>query len=366
MAKKTIEEQLVEPKIIQHPIKKTDWLSTGSTLLNMALSGTPDGGFTKGRYFWLAGDSSSGKTFLTMTCFAEAARNPNWSKYDLIFDNVEDGALMSIEKFFGAKMAAKLQPPKWDDGLPAYSKTAEEFYFNLDDRLDAVEAGKSPPFLYLLDSMDSLSTKYEGKKFDEKKTEFEGGAKAKGDYGDGKAALNSKYLRTVVGRLRDTGCTLIIISQTRDNIDGGMFDPDSIAAGGRALKFYAAAQLWSVCGSKITKDVNGTVRQIGINSRVTVKKNRLTGKEWTVEIPIYHSYGIDDIGACVDWILKEKHWEGSTQKFTAPEFSFEGNRQKLIRKIESEGLEFDLRSVVADVWQEIDEKCTLQRKPRYE
>lgn len=42
MAKsKSIEEQLVEPKIIQHPIKKTDWLSTGSTLLNMALSGNP-------------------------------------------------------------------------------------------------------------------------------------------------------------------------------------------------------------------------------------------------------------------------------------------------------------------------------------
>lgn len=363
----SIEDDLLGDRIIKHPIEKSDWLSTGSTLLNMALSGNPDGGFTKGRYFWLAGDSSSGKTFLTLTSFAEACRNPNWDEYDLVFDNVEDGALMDIERYFGRKLASRLKPPRVDsDGSPLYSRTGEEFYFNLDTRLSLVEAGKLPPFLMLLDSMDALSTIYEGKKFDEKKKEYEGGPKAKGDYGDGKAKMNSTYLRTVVARLRDTKSTLLIISQTRDNIDGGMFDPDSITSGGRALKFYAAAQLWSSCGSKITKEINSQTRQLGINSRVAVKKNRLSGKEWSVEIPIYHSFGIDDIGSCVDYVLKEKHWDVAGTKIKVPELGFEGTKDKLIKKIEAEGLESDLKEIVKEVWKAVEAKLALQRKKRYE
>lgn len=354
-------------RILRASIKKEDYLSTGSTLLNLACSGMPEYGLAKGLYFWMVGDSSSGKTFLMLTCIAEACRNPNWDGYDLIFDDVEGGALMDFEKFFGKKMAQRIKPPKkGSDGVPIYSDSAEDFYFGLDDKLKAVEAGKAKPFLYLLDSMDALTTKYEGEKFQEKKSAKKTGKKPTGDYGDGKAKINSTWIRTVVRRLRDTRCTLIVLSQTRDNVGGGLFDPKSTSAGGRALKFYATWQLWSSPGASLTKLVNGQKRQLGMTSRITIKKNRLTGKEWTVEVPIYHSYGIDDIGSCINFLVKEKAWSEEEGTLKAPIFDFSGKRDTLIRKIESERLHKDLIEEVTDVWRTIEEACQVARKPRYE
>lgn len=354
-------------RILRASIKKEDYLSTGSTLLNLACSGMSEYGLAKGLYFWIAGDSSSGKTFLLLTCLAEAARNPNWDGYDLIFDDVEGGALMDMEQFFGKKMASRVKAPKYaEDGSPLYSDTAEDFYFGLDDRLNDVDKGKAKPFIYVLDSMDALSTKYESSKFDEKKAADQKGKKAVGDYGDGKAKINSTWIRTVVRRLRDSRCTLVILSQTRDNIGGSMFEPDSITSGGRALKFYATWQLWSSPGGNISKTVNGQPRQQGIISRIRVKKNRLTGKEWTVEIPIYHSYGIDDIGSMFDFLVKEKAWSEASGILKAPIFDFSGRRETLISKIETQKLNLDLIEEVTEVWKSIEEACQVSRKPRYE
>lgn len=367
----SLEEDLVKPRFPSRAsIKKSDYLSTGSTLLNLACSGMADCGIFKGAYFWGCGDSSSGKTMLMLGIFAEACKNKNWDDYDLIFDDVERGALMDFEKFFGKKMKERVQPPRKDSaGLPIYSETSEEFYYTLDDRLTAVEKKKAKPFLYVLDSMDALSTKYEAKKFQDAKKAYEKATETAGSFGDGKAKQNSTFLRTVIARLRETGSSLIILSQTRDNIDGGLFDPKSVTSGGRALKFYASLQLWTSAGPKLKKTVNGTDRQIGITSRISVKKNRLTGKEWSIDIPIYHSFGIDDVGSCVDFLVKEKRWSAAERgkgSIKATDFDFEGSRESIIKKIEDEDLEFDLKGIVAEVWQEIEAACQLDRKSRYE
>ena len=42
-----------------------------------------------------------------------------------------------------------------------------------------------------------------------------------------------------------------------------------------------------------------------------------------------------------------------------------GSRRKLIKIIERDDLEKDLRELVSDVWNEIEEACTIQRKKRY-
>lgn len=345
-----------------------DRLSSGCTLLNLACSGDPLWAYTKGRYFWMVGDSSSGKTFLTLTALAEAARNRHWDEYEFVYDNVEDGALMDVSRFFGQRLADRLKAPRYDKstGEPRYSYTIEDFYFGLDNRLSEIEQGKRPPFLMLLDSMDALTTEYELKKFKEKKKASEGSGTAKGDYGDGKAKINSTFIRSVVSRLRDTGSTLIILSQTRDNVGGGLFEKKNTHAGGRALKFYAAWQLWSSVGSAIKKTVNGQERQIGVNSRVKIEKNRLTGREWTVNVPIYNTYGIDDLGSCIDFLVEEKKWKTANGVLEAPTFKFKGRVNTLIKRIEEEDLYMDLREEVADVFNDIVDKCTLKRAPRYE
>lgn len=359
-SQEAVEASLMEDMIPDMAIKSSDWLSTGSTLLNLALTGHPLRGVAKGRYFWIAGDSSSGKTFLMLTMFAEASIASNWKEYDLFFDDVEGGALMNMQEFFGSKMAQRVKHPP-----QGVSTTAESFYFNIDKQLNEVEKGKAPPFLWLLDSMDTLSTNYEGKKFDEKRREYEGGAKAKGDYGDGKAKINSTYLRRLLPRLHDTGCTLMIVSQTRDKIDAGMFEEKKTVSGGHALKFYATVQIWTSPGGKIKKTFKGKDYQIGIRSRIRLKKNRLSGKEWTVDIPIYFKFGLDDVGCCIDYLVDSKAWKVEGKTIVADGLDFEGTRDSLIEHIEDEGLHRDLAELVGDKWNEIEEAVTPKRKSRY-
>lgn len=347
-------------------VKVEKMLSTGSTLLNLACTSNWKGGLVQGKYFFFVGDSASGKTFLTLTCLAEASINPAFDNYRFIYDDVEGGALMDIEKYFGVKVAERMEPPRRDkDGTPIFSRTIEEFYFNLDDALSGEK-----PCLYILDSMDGLSSEPELDKFQERKIAARKGKDVAGSYGDGKAKTNSMGIRTSLSKLRDTGSILILINQTRDNVGGGLFEAKKTRSGGHALTFYATIELWSSVAGKIKKTVRGTQRVIGVNCRVRVKKNRVTGRERTVEIPIYYSMGIDDVGSCVDYLVREKQWskaEKGGSINTKDDLGLEKplSRKELIKTIESKGLEQEVRSLVAEVWADIESACEENRKKRY-
>ena len=341
-------------------VKASDFLSTGSTLLDLLCSGDARGGFVKGKYFFLVGDSSSGKTFLSLTCLAEASVTPSFDKYRFIHDNAEDGALMNIRKFFGSGVASRIEPPAILEDEDYYSSTIEEFYYHVDD---AIEQGE--PFIYILDSMDALTSKYETERFGMRKKAHREEKVAKGDYGDGKAKINSSHLRALLPKLRDMGSILIIINQTRDNLASVGF-AEKTRSGGRALKFYATLEIWSAVEGRLSKTVNKIKRQTGIKCQLRVKKNRLTGMESRVTIPIYHSYGIDNIGSCVDYLTTEGHWKKRGGKIKCEEFEGIHTRDALIHMIEEEEMEDDLKEIVSEVWHEIQERTKLKRKARYD
>jgi len=336
--------------------EKLTFLSTGSTLLNLACTGKPYCGFAKGKYYFIVGDSISGKTFLSLTCLAEASINSNFDNYRFIYDNAEGGAMMDVKKFFGSEVFRRLE---WPSIALGCSHSIEEFYFNVDDAIK-----KGTPFIYVLDSMDSLSSQDEADKFDKTKIAMRKGKEAAGSYTDGKAKKNSANLRRLLKPLLASGSILIIINQTRDNIGFG-FERKS-RSGGHALRFYATIELWSSVKRKISKTVKGKKRQLGVECLIQIKKNRITGRERTLTIPIYHSFGMDDIGSCIDYLVEEGHWGQKGNKIWAKEFKFTSTKNKLIRYIENEKMEKDLRDIVADVWNEIEEACAIKRKRRYE
>lgn len=336
-----------------------DYVSTGSTVLNLACTGKPTRGFAKGHYYFIVGDSISGKTFLSLTCLAEASINSNFDKYRFIYDNAEDGAMMDVKKFFGIGVWKRMEPPSRKK--PFFSETVEDFYFHLDD---AVKDGR--PFIYILDSMDSISSRAEQSKFDKTKRAVRADKDTPGSMVDGKAKVNSGMLRQFIRPLGRSGSILIIINQTRDNLGFGF--KKKTRSGGHALRFYATIEMWSSVKSKIKKTVRGKPRQLGTLCKIKIKKNRIQGKERTIYIPIYHSFGIDDIGSCVDYLLEEGHWKaiGKSKKIEAEDFDITLKREALIQYIEEEGLEKDLRLLVSEVWDEIEEACKIKRKRRYE
>jgi hypothetical protein len=338
-------------------------LSTGNTLLNLACSGHQNGAWVPGSYVFIVGDSQSGKTFFGLTCLAEACQTKFYDKHLLIYDNVENGAQMDMEKFFGKKMAKRVQPPAGTKTKPESSEFVEDFYYTIDD---LVLKGK--PFIYILDSMDSLGTRYADRKFAEGKKATRTNTKAKGDYGDGKAKINSTNLRRVVAALEKTDSILIIINQTRDNVDAGIFEAKKTRSGGHALKFYATTEIWTSVSKAITKTYMSRDVKIGGHMRAVVKKNRLNGRERDVLCPIYYDHGFDDIGGCVDWLLHWKHWtKDKSGKITAPELGCPpAFREVLIQHVFETEQEHELTLLVEQVWHAIEAKVAVKRPQKYD
>jgi RecA/RadA recombinase len=340
-------------------LTRRNLLSTGSTLLNLACSGNPYGGFLRGKYYFIVGDSTSGKTFLSLTCFAEAVHNKSFKKHRLIYDNIEDGCLIDVDTLFGEDVADRIESPsQTKDGAPIYSRTIEEFYYHIDDAVK-----KNKPFIYVLDSMDGLSSEAEESKFNEHKKAHRKGTQSPGSYGDGKAKKNSEGLRKVLSGIRKSGSILLVLSQTRDNLGFGF--AKKTRAGGHALRFYATVEFWSSVLDTIKKTVKKKKRSIGVHISVEVKKNRITGLLHKVQMDIYPSYGIDDIGSCVDYLVDEGWWGMAKNTIAADEFKLEGTREKIIKHIEEKGLETELQSIVGKCWKEIEAECALKRKSKY-
>jgi len=314
-----------------------------------------------GGYYLLVGDSTSGKTWTSLTCFAEAMQNPAFKNYRLIYDDVEGGAKMDIEFYFGKEVARRMESP---GPKGQSSDTVESFYYHLHN---AIEKGK--PFIYVLDSQDALGSKAATKKFKEQKKASEDGTQAAGSYGDGKAKYHSEHLREVLNGVRKTKSILIMISQTRDNVSGFGFEKKT-RGGGKSLRFYADIEIWTSVMGKLKKLVRGNKRTVGVIALAEVRKNRITGKvgkDRAVEIPIYYGLGMDDIGSCIDFLIARQHWPKVDQKtIKADELMFEGSRKQLIQHVEDEGMERKLRKITARVWAEIEAESGPGRKRRYE
>ncbi len=334
-----------------------DLLPTGSTLLNCVLADNPWGGYRKGTIINLIGDSSAGKSILAFTTFA-ATNAAGFDDYRFIYDDAECAMAFDMEKLFGKSTAKRIEPPARDENKePLSSDTIEDFHMHVKDALKSKE-----PFVYILDSFDSLDADADEKKLEEALEARRKGKDSAGSYGTSKARKASEILRNIRGDLKKTNSILVIISQVRDNLNAGMFGSKRTRSGGKALKHYSWYEIWLHLGKQIkSKD-----RMIGVTSIPKVSKNRQTGKNRECVFPIYYDLGVDDIGSCVDFLINEGHWKKKKQTIAATEIDFEGTRQKIISHIEENNLENKLYEAVGNCWNEIEESLKLNRKARFE
>lgn len=338
---------------------------TGSTLINLMCSDSARGAWPVGKLVNVVGDSSSGKTMLCLSTFAECAARKEFDDYRFIYDDAEEASEFDLSGLFGKKVEGRIEPPDTeDDGLPRNSKTIQEFQDNVNR---ALKDGR--PFIYVLDSLDALTSEEEVEKAKKNFSLRERGKEASGSYGMDKVKALTGMLRLFHSQFRPTASLLIIISQTRDNIDPMSFETKT-RSGGRALRFYSSHELWLAVGSPIkAKD-----RRIGAYCIVKCRKNKLTGKLRECTFPVYYDYGIDDICSCIDFMVIDGNWKADkgeikkvvgTTKVSAEELGFEGTRNALIEFVEDNDKEGALRRATAQEWGKIEESLRLERKPRY-
>ena len=317
---------------------RLDLIPTGSTLLNLALSDSIDGGFIKGSIVNIIGDSSSGKTFLAWSIFAEMVHDSQFDKYRLIYDEPERALQFQLANLFGEGI------DRVDTSIA--SETIQDWYKNVMGVIKEDE-----PFVYVLDSFDALTSVEEL----ERKDVGKGGWKTE------KAIASSEILRQIVGRVKKTNSLIVVISQTRDNI-GVAFGDKKSRSGGKALRFYSSHEIWMA----VKKHLKRKNRDVGVRTRIRCKKNKLTGKLREAEFDILFDYGIDDVGSMVDWLLEETFWSGGGRSKVNTNGDFTNTtRDKLIDDIEANGMEWKLRDIVGQCWLEIEEEIKTRRKPKY-
>jgi len=344
--KKAVEEK--------KPITAEYFISSGSTLLNLALTGNPFYGWQLGKMANIIGDSGTGKTLLVLTSLAEVAHNPKQTDVELVFDDAENALEFDLESCFGEATEGRteiLDPP---------SENIEQF----SDRL-SVTIAKGNPFVYVLDSFDALGSEADTKHIESERKIRMGQSKkeSSGSYGTAKPKIASQMLREDCGKLKRSKGALLIISQTRDNLTPGSFEKKT-RSGGKALKFYATHEVWII----LTGAIKAKNRRIGAECLVKVSKNKITGKKREIKFNVYDSYGVDDIGSMVDFLLAEEIWKGGGKANIDTKgdlVSKSISRGKLIEMIESKGLENRLKNIVGRVWNEIEESLKVKRKKRY-
>jgi RecA/RadA recombinase len=238
--------------------------------------------------------------------------------------------------------------------LDFVSDTIQDWYRNV---FSVIREGR--PFIYVLDSFDSLTSEEE---VDRANKDVKGKGNETGSYKTEKPKLASEILRVTASQIRKMEAFILIVSQTRDNIGfGAMFQP-KVRSGGKALKFYSSHEIWLA----MDKQEKKKGRVIGNKVMAKVTKNKLTGKRRTANFPIYYDYGVDDLTSMINFLVEEGYWKKNGNKIVAHDFNIEGLKPTLIKSIEQNKMEEDLRSLVGSLWNDIEDSLRLERKGRFD
>jgi recombination protein RecA len=346
------------------------WIPSGSIMMNLACSDRWYGGYKAGTMVNTVGDSGSGKSFLGLSGLAEAfymGKNGTWknypmpdlSQYRFIYDDSEYANSFNMVKLFGQEFVDALEGPDPNDSTK-FSTTIEEFEINI---WNAIEDGR--PFIYLQDSFDAIDSEDEKEKSKDNREKRKKGEKTKGSYQATKQKTASRMFREITNELAKTKSVLNIISQTRDNLSGMGFQT-KYRAGGKALKFFSSIESWITYIGSIKKVVNNNKFEIGVNTKVKFGKNKYTGKRREPEFIIYYDYGIDDIGSCIDFLIKNGYWKKRKQTIIAPELSIEKTKPEMIKRIErKENLKIKLFESTQKCWNKIEESLKLDRGRKF-
>lgn len=263
------------------------FVSTGCSVFDEALSG----GFALGRVANVVGDKSVGKTLLAMEVAANfAAAHPKapirYAEAEAAFDKPYAGALgMPLNRidFNGWDTA------RGEVDLPL--QTVEDLYDDMERWLDANKKAKQG--LYILDSLDALSDDAE------MDAEFN-----KATYGGTKPKAIGQLFRRLVQRLEDAGVLFIVISQLRDKLNAMPFGETKSRSGGKALDYYASHIVWLIQKGKIKQTIQKIERVVGVDVTADVRKNKVGLPFRKADYAILFGYGIDDLRASVDWLVK--------------------------------------------------------------
>ena len=348
----------VKKEVVKETSKtRVEFVSTGSVLLNLAMSGKgKEGGYARGRIVNLVGDGSSGKTLLALEACAQVYYNLNRKETDLfpvakkitiVYNNVEGVMDFPIEAMYGEELVEAIEWVRFD--------TAETVGRDYLKRVKDLKKGEF--LLYIIDSIDAMSSTASKKRAEEsiKKEKDQDGS-----YGMEKQKyFSSTLFPRACEYMEGKDATMICISQVRENINAGLFGAKHYRAGGKALDFFTHQVAWLAQVGKLSKEFRSTKKIYGVRTKAVLKRNKVAKPFRDAEFDILFDYGVDDMGSMLTYLY------GGAKKIIWNEEEID--RIDLIKLMEDNPKEYDkLVTLVETEWNEIEEKIKPKRKRRFE
>ena len=268
-----------------------DMIVTDVPMINVALSGDPDGGLTPGLTV-LAGPSKHFKT-----SFALLMASAYMKKYEdsvMLFYDSEFGSPQSYFKNFDIDTSRVLHTPVTN---------VEELKFDLVSQLENLERGDR--VIVVIDSVGNLASK--------KELEDALNEKAVADMSRAKALKG--LFRMVTPYLAMKDIPLLAINHTYKEI--GLF-PKDVVSGGTGI-YYSADNIW-IIGRRQNKKGTDVV---GYEFIIKVEKSRFTKEQSKIPISVSWEGGVEkysgllDLGLSGGYVVKPSNgWYSKVNKET--------------------------------------------------
>lgn len=327
-----------EPEEIAVTPNKGDFrtvISTGSTLLDLAISGgrIRGGGVPSGILVEVFGPSGVGKTSVLAEICADAQAKGGALKF------LDPEARLDQEymRIYGMEL------DKADYYMP--DTVSEVFEHIL--KWNPPDPPEGATNVIATDSLAALSSDLELSEGGDKR-----GQKIAKDFSQG--------LRKTCRLIKKNNFIVACSNQVRQG------DTGEVTSGGKGIPFYASLRIRVGPPTqdkylKKTITVGGKQHEkiYGIQSICTIKKSSVDDPYRTAPIFIVFGFGIDDIRGNLTYL---KAMTGG-DKYNAITKEF-ARIDAAIAYIEENNLELDLKNKVIDLWEEIENKFKVQRKPK--
>ena len=348
------------------PVKA--YLSTGCTLLDLAIADRLPGGFPSGRISQIYGHESTGKTVLALEALGSAQRQGGLAEMNDVEGTCDEARAQSIH---GIDLSEK----NWN---VCSSGSIEELFDDDVVRVCKKSKERGKPSAMAIDSLSALASE------EEKANDLDNSS-----FGQSRPKKLSLAFRKYIDLLISSDLGLIFIDQTRDNV-GVTFGDTITTSGGRALKFYASVRILL---SHLERIKNSKDKVIGVKLGFLIKKNKVAPPFRDGSFRVLFDYGIDDVGSSIEWLHEndpelqalaeakkeeakkevkrgvrsektdEKEEKKSRIPWEIPALNLKGrNLDDLCKKVEEGNLEKELVKEVERVWRLAF--APIDRKPR--
>jgi recombination protein RecA len=314
-----------------------EWVGTGSTMLDLAISNRKYGGFPVGRVSEITGLEQSGKSLLA----AHALLNTQKKGGLAVYIDTENAIATEYLSAIGLNLKDMLYIPL---------ETVEDIFETVDVIIEKVRSSdKNRLVTIVVDSIAGASTKTE------MAADFD-----KDGYATAKALIISKAMRKITNLIGRERICLIITNQLRQKLNAPAFSDPWTTPGGKGIPFHASVRLRLSSIGAIKAKKEGRDEIVGSRVKAKLVKNRCGPPLRECEYEVYFDSGIDDYSSWLT-VMKEHNlvsqsgaWYSWTDKRSGEVIKFQS--KEFVEKIMSNPELYDI------VYDEIADKVIMKYK----